>query len=237
MIDIVETQVVDEVELRLFGAAMIVCRRTFPDNHRTSAPEYAAWLSTLDGAGLHTGAVVLDLGCGCGVPMSRDLVQLGHQVTGVDLSGYQIERARRAAAPSQRVADRFSSVCSRIAVITCSPVPTARANKPSRISPANSPSATLTVSGTAGWLVSISWFCSPCARRSPSSWCSWRFTRVPTAQQGSGGGPPPQVPRDPGQPPRSAREGADDLAPEQRLAGCFLRLGVASSRGIGRACG
>ncbi len=27
-----------------------------------------------------------------------------------------------------------------------------------------------------------------CARRSPSSWCSWRFTRVPTARQDSSGG-------------------------------------------------
>jgi hypothetical protein len=31
------TQVADEVELRPLGAAMIVGRRTFPDNHRTSA--------------------------------------------------------------------------------------------------------------------------------------------------------------------------------------------------------
>lgn len=45
-----------------------------------------------------------------------------------------------------------------IAAITCSPVPTARASSPSRSSPASSASATLTVSGTAGWLVSISWF-------------------------------------------------------------------------------
>ena len=47
---------------------------------------------------------------------------------------------------------------SMIAAITCSPVPTARASSPSRSSPASSASATLTVSGTAGWLVSISWF-------------------------------------------------------------------------------
>jgi len=45
-----------------------------------------------------------------------------------------------------------------IAAITCSPVPTASASRPSRSSPASSPSATLTCSGTAGWLVSISWF-------------------------------------------------------------------------------
>jgi integrase/recombinase XerD len=41
-----------------------------------------------------------------------------------------------------------------IAVITCSPVPTASASRPSRTSPTNSASATLTRSGTAGWLVS-----------------------------------------------------------------------------------
>jgi hypothetical protein len=45
-----------------------------------------------------------------------------------------------------------------IAAITCNPVPTARASKPSRISPTSSPKATLTVSGTAGWLVSFSSF-------------------------------------------------------------------------------
>ena len=45
-----------------------------------------------------------------------------------------------------------------IAAITCNPVPTARASNPSRISPASSANATLTCSGTAGWLVSISWF-------------------------------------------------------------------------------
>jgi hypothetical protein len=45
-----------------------------------------------------------------------------------------------------------------IAPITCNPVPTARASSPSRISPANSVSATLTCSGTVGWLLSISWF-------------------------------------------------------------------------------
>ena len=50
------------------------------------------------------------------------------------------------------------TAASMIAAISCRPVPTARANRPSRISPANSPSATLTVSGTAGWLVSISCF-------------------------------------------------------------------------------
>ncbi len=47
------------------------------------------------------------------------------------------------------------------AAITCNPVPTARASRPSRSSPASSPSATLTCSGAAAWLVSISsfWHC------------------------------------------------------------------------------
>jgi 2-polyprenyl-3-methyl-5-hydroxy-6-metoxy-1,4-benzoquinol methylase len=39
-------------------------------------------------------ARVLDLGCGCGVPVSRDLVAEGLTVTGVDISGVQIDRAR-----------------------------------------------------------------------------------------------------------------------------------------------
>src|SRR4051812_31277751 len=56
--------------------------------------QYAPWL-----AGLHrclpASAAVLDLGCGCGVPVARFLADAGHHVTGVDISGVQIERARR----------------------------------------------------------------------------------------------------------------------------------------------
>lgn len=40
-------------------------------------------------------ARVLDLGCGCGVPLSRDVSAAGYRVTGVDFSDVQIERARR----------------------------------------------------------------------------------------------------------------------------------------------
>jgi len=40
-------------------------------------------------------ADVLDLGCGCGLPVAKALVQAGFAVTGVDLSDVQIERARR----------------------------------------------------------------------------------------------------------------------------------------------
>jgi 2-polyprenyl-3-methyl-5-hydroxy-6-metoxy-1,4-benzoquinol methylase len=57
-------------------------------------PEYMAWLAGLR-ARLPSGASVLDLGCGCGVPVSRTLADLGHDVVGVDISAVQVERARR----------------------------------------------------------------------------------------------------------------------------------------------
>jgi 2-polyprenyl-3-methyl-5-hydroxy-6-metoxy-1,4-benzoquinol methylase len=56
-------------------------------------PNYATWLGELT-ARLGAGADVLDLGCGCGVPLARDLSATGHRVTGVDISDVQIERAR-----------------------------------------------------------------------------------------------------------------------------------------------
>jgi 2-polyprenyl-3-methyl-5-hydroxy-6-metoxy-1,4-benzoquinol methylase len=56
--------------------------------------EYAAWLATLRER-LPAGACVLDLGCGCGVPVARALVDHGCSVTGIDLSEVQINRARR----------------------------------------------------------------------------------------------------------------------------------------------
>lgn len=56
--------------------------------------EYAVWLRALT-ARLPAKADVLDLGCGCGVPMTRQLSGLGHDVVGVDISPVQIDRARR----------------------------------------------------------------------------------------------------------------------------------------------
>jgi SAM-dependent methyltransferase len=41
------------------------------------------------------GGRVLDLGCGAGIPVARDLAALGHSVLGVDGSAEQIARARR----------------------------------------------------------------------------------------------------------------------------------------------
>jgi len=55
---------------------------------------YAPWIAELTGR-LPAAAAVLDLGCGCGVPVARSLAASGYQVTGVDISEVQIDRARR----------------------------------------------------------------------------------------------------------------------------------------------
>ena len=55
---------------------------------------YAGWVDELAQL-LPAGARVLDLGCGAGVPASRDLTNRGFAVTGVDISQVQVERARR----------------------------------------------------------------------------------------------------------------------------------------------
>jgi SAM-dependent methyltransferase len=50
------------------------------------------WIRDLD-ARLRTGSDVLELGCGRGVPVTRELARR-HRVTGVDISAVQIELAR-----------------------------------------------------------------------------------------------------------------------------------------------
>lgn len=60
----------------------------------TEEPEhYATWLAELRQR-VPAGGAILDLGCGSGVPLARDLAAGGYQVTGVDLSAVQIARAR-----------------------------------------------------------------------------------------------------------------------------------------------
>jgi len=54
---------------------------------------YEPWLAALRDR-LDAGSEVLDLGCGCGVPVARGLAAAGYRVTGVDVSEVQIERAR-----------------------------------------------------------------------------------------------------------------------------------------------
>jgi SAM-dependent methyltransferase len=48
-------------------------------------PLYMSWLAALNDR-LPGPADVLDLGCGCGVPVSASLAAAGHRVTGVDFS-------------------------------------------------------------------------------------------------------------------------------------------------------
>jgi 2-polyprenyl-3-methyl-5-hydroxy-6-metoxy-1,4-benzoquinol methylase len=59
-----------------------------------SPHEYDRWLAELRDR-LPDRSAVLDIGCGCGVPVARYLATAGHQVKGVDISDVQIERARR----------------------------------------------------------------------------------------------------------------------------------------------
>lgn len=56
--------------------------------------EYTPWLTNLQRR-LPTNASVLDLGCGCGIPVTKTLTDNGHRVTGVDLSEVQVSRARQ----------------------------------------------------------------------------------------------------------------------------------------------
>jgi 2-polyprenyl-3-methyl-5-hydroxy-6-metoxy-1,4-benzoquinol methylase len=62
-------------------------------DHDTPA-EYGPWLTHLQRQ-LPANANVLDLGCGCGIPVAKTLADHGHHVTGVDLSEVQINRARQ----------------------------------------------------------------------------------------------------------------------------------------------
>ena len=55
--------------------------------------DYHAWLDALTPL-LAAGAPVLELGCGCGIPVAKRLAAQ-YQVTGVDLSSVQIGRARQ----------------------------------------------------------------------------------------------------------------------------------------------
>ena len=55
---------------------------------------YAGWAAEL-AERLRPGARVLDLGCGAGIPATRELADRGLQVIGVDFSAAQLHRARR----------------------------------------------------------------------------------------------------------------------------------------------
>ena len=63
------------------------------DEHYDGPAKYQAWLGELRER-LPAGRAVLDLGCGSGLPVARDLAAAGCRVTGVDVSDVQIRRAR-----------------------------------------------------------------------------------------------------------------------------------------------
>jgi len=66
--------------------------RSSPESAETTTT-YASWIDELV-AHLSVGARVLDIGCGNGLPADRLLVEAGMDVTGVDISDVQVERAR-----------------------------------------------------------------------------------------------------------------------------------------------
>jgi SAM-dependent methyltransferase len=63
---------------------------------------YAGWIGELAGL-LPPQARVADLGCGAGIPATRELVTCGMQVVGVDFSAVQLRRARRLVPGAQLV--------------------------------------------------------------------------------------------------------------------------------------
>ena len=70
---------------------------------------YVSWIAELV-ARVPAPAAVLDLGCDCGVPLARDLSSAGYDVTGVDISEVQIERARRLVPNGQFLRQDFTRV-------------------------------------------------------------------------------------------------------------------------------
>src|SRR5437867_12935025 len=82
------------------------------DEFEYAGSGYAYWISRLE-PGLAEGARVLDLGCGCGIPVSRELARR-YDVTGVDISPVQIARARR-------LVPRARFVCADMAVVAFEP--------------------------------------------------------------------------------------------------------------------
>lgn len=81
-------------------------KKLIADSYNTIASRYFSWSSprpTLDRAGyikalgesIPRGSKVVELGCGAGVPATRQLVDLGFDVMGVDVSSELIDIARR----------------------------------------------------------------------------------------------------------------------------------------------
>jgi SAM-dependent methyltransferase len=71
--------------------------------------KYSAWLAELRKR-IPAGGEVLDLGCGSGLPVARDLTHAGYHVTGVDMSEVQIRRARELVPAAEFLQADISSV-------------------------------------------------------------------------------------------------------------------------------
>jgi cyclopropane fatty-acyl-phospholipid synthase-like methyltransferase len=82
---------------RGYDAISLAYRRDDEQAAGSSAEDvsrYAGWTAELAGL-LRPGAWVVDLGCGAGIPATRELAGYGLRVLGVDFSAVQLRRARR----------------------------------------------------------------------------------------------------------------------------------------------
>ena len=82
---------------RGYDAISLAYRSDDGDAAASSAEDvsrYSGWAAELAGL-LRPGARVVDLGCGAGIPATRELASHGLQVLGVDFSAVQLRRARQ----------------------------------------------------------------------------------------------------------------------------------------------
>jgi len=82
---------------RGYDAISLAYRSDDGDAAASSAEDvsrYAGWVAELAGL-LRPGARVVDLGCGAGIPATRELASRGLQVLGADFSVIQLRRAQR----------------------------------------------------------------------------------------------------------------------------------------------
>jgi SAM-dependent methyltransferase len=82
---------------RGYDAISLAYRSNDGDAAASSAEDvsrYTGWVAELAGL-LRPGARVVDLGCGAGIPATRDMTRHGLQVLGVDFSAVQLRRAQR----------------------------------------------------------------------------------------------------------------------------------------------
>jgi len=70
--------------------------------------KYHAWVEELLRL-VKEGLPILDLGCGCGIPVSQRLCR-SHPVTGVDISPVQIERARKLVPSATFICEDMASI-------------------------------------------------------------------------------------------------------------------------------